>query len=263
LWAEQGLGDEVFYAGLLPQVLQRGVSVTLSADRRLHPALARAFPSIRLLDRQQPPVGDFDAQAPIGDLAWLLALDKESLGANRKPYFQADPARKATLVASHPVFAAGPVCGVAWRSANKTFGAAKSLALRQLAPLFATPGLQFVNLQYGAVDAEIEAVRQELGVTIHRIEDLDLFNDVEGLLALVDACSFVVTSSNVTAHLAGSLGQRTGVLLPHGGQARLWYWHDGAGDSFWYPSLRLFRQDSPSDWQPAVDACAQWVKAIP
>ncbi|MBI5275205.1 MAG: tetratricopeptide repeat protein [Burkholderiales bacterium] len=266
LWAEQGLGDEVFYAGLLPQALAHDADFTLSADRRLHPVLARSFPGMRLLDRHQlaqlPVETGFDAQAPIGDLGLLLELDEPAIRASRRAYLQADPVRRAQLLDENPALAMGAVCGIAWRSANKLFGEAKSLQLRQFAPLLRMPGVRFVNLQYGAVDAEIEAVQQELGVTIDRVQGLDLFNDIEGLLALIDACSFVVTSSNVTAHLAGSIGKRSAVLVPHGGKARLWYWHDGEGDSFWYPALRLFRQGGRHDWQASVDACGGWAREL-
>ncbi|MBI5275206.1 MAG: tetratricopeptide repeat protein [Burkholderiales bacterium] len=255
LWAEQGLGDEVLFAGLLPLVPKDDVALTLSADRRLHPALRRSFPHIELVDRvglaQRGVDTAFDAQAPIGDLGYLLGLDEAAIRASRKAFLYADPARRQQQLAADPVLRSGRLCGIAWRSTNASLGADKSLALLQLEPLLKTPGLRFVNLQYGPVHDEIEAVRDRLGIDIHQVPGLDPFDDIEGLLALIDACDIVVTTSNVTAHLAGAIGKRAAVLVP-AGKGRIWYWHAGEQHSLWYPSLRMFGQQD-------VQACAEWV----
>lgn len=261
LWAEQGLGDEIFFAGLIRHARRPGIRLTLSADRRLHPIFRRAFPEVRLLDRAMlmgTGVNEgYDAQAPIGDLAHLLQLDAAELAADRGPYLTANPQRKHRLMASMPVFEAPLVCGLAWQSANRQLGAEKSLRLQDLGDLLQSPGIGVVNLQYGAVADEIAAAERQFGARIHQAEELDVFHDIEGLLALIDACDVVVTASNVTAHLAGALGKKAAVLVPHG-RGRLWYWHLDEERSFWYPSLRLFRQRDPRNWHAPVQDCVQW-----
>ncbi|NDD91642.1 hypothetical protein EBZ37_06120 [bacterium] len=122
------------------------------------------------------------------------------------------------------------------------------------------PGMRFVNLQYGSVKAEIQSVRARLGIEVHEIEDLDTFNDIEGLMALISACDIVVTTSNVTAHLAGSMGKRGAVLVPLD-KGRIWYWHDHDDHSLWYPSLRLFFQEHSSGWTKPLQACAEWIRS--
>ena len=263
LWAEQGIGDEVFFAGLLPDLLRREVSVTLSADKRLHALLARSFPQIRLLDRavtiRSSIDSGYDAQAPIGDLGYLLGMDAPAIAATRKAFLKTDERRREEMRAKVAALGAGRVCGIAWRSANRKFSEAKSIDLGKLGPLLATPDTVFVNLQYGDVAAELEALRERTGVRIHRIEGLDVREDIDGLTALIDVCDLVVTSSNVTAHLAGAIGKRTAVLVPNA-KGRLWYWHEGEERSLWYPSLRLFCQDDPIDWSRPIEACTRWFK---
>jgi tetratricopeptide (TPR) repeat protein len=266
LWAEQGLGDELFFVGLLPELLKREVSVTLSAEKRLHPLLARAFPQVRLLERavamRASIDGGYDAQAPIGDLGYLLGMDDASIAASRTVYLKADERRCAEMRAQVAAFGGGRrVCGIAWRSANKKFSEAKSIDLAKLRPLLGTPDTVFVNLQYGAVDAELEALHAKTGLRIHRIEGLDVREDIDGLAALIDACDAVVTTSNVTVHLAGALGKRGAVLVPHA-KGRPWYWHEGDGRSLWYPCLDLFPQHDPSDWSRPIEACARWLPGL-
>jgi tetratricopeptide (TPR) repeat protein len=263
LWAEQGIGDEVFFAGLLPEILAHEVSVTLSADRRLHALFARSFPQIRLLDRAETIRASidsgYDAQAPIGDLGYLLGMDAAAIAATRKVFLKTDDRRREEMRAKVAALGAGRVCGIAWRSANRKFSEAKSIDLMKLRPLLATPDTVFVNLQYGDVGAELEALHERTGVRIHRIEGLDVREDIDGLSALIDVCDVVVTSSNVTAHLAGAIGKRTAVLVPNA-KGRLWYWHEGEERSLWYPSLRLFCQDDPVDWSRPIEACTRWFR---
>ena len=129
-----------------------------------------------------------------------------------------------------------------------------TVVLATLAPLFKIPGVRFVDLQYGDTAAERTELASSLGVTLQHVPDLDLFDDLDGLAALVAACDAVVTVSNTTAHLAGALGVPVSVLVPSG-NGRLWYW--GTGDrTGWYPSMRLYRQPAGGAWEPAVAAVA-------
>ena len=269
LWAEQGIGDEIFYAGMLRYAFNDQASITISADKRLHSIFRRSFPEIQLVDKALIKESSVDqgyvAQSPFGDLGYLLGLDEGKLRAKRASYLSADPVRKAQLLSDNPVLGSGLksglVCGISWCSANQQFGHYKSIQLLDFEPILATHGVGFVNLQYGDVDAEINLVGRKLGINIHQMKNLDLFNDIEGLLALIDVCDIIVTTSNVTAHLAGALGKPAAVIVPSG-KGRLWYWHEGDGSNIWYPSLHIFSQENPSGWAKPLQAVAQWMKRL-
>lgn len=264
LWAEQGLGDEVLYASLLPELLKREVSLTLSADVRLHPIYRRAFPTVRLLDRKElsgcSVDSGYDAQAPIGDLAYLLRADEAFVRGSRSNYLRPDLALGQRMRVLQPWAGADVVCGVAWRSANPRFGNDKSMPLIDMLSALQSPAMRFVNLQYGAVQHDIQTVRTRLGIEVHEVKDLDVFNDIEGLMALISVCDVVVTTSNVTAHLAGAMGKRAAVLVPLD-KGRIWYWHDHDDHSLWYPSLRLFFQDHSTGWMKPLQACSAWIRS--
>jgi tetratricopeptide (TPR) repeat protein len=263
LWPEQGIGDEILYASLLA-LLPPGTPVTLAADRRLRAIYERSFPHIRITPSAalgQLPAGQFSAQAAVGDLGTLLAVDAGKLASRPSPFLVADAQRRSDLLAANPAFAAGKLCGLSWKSANPKFGKEKSLRLIDLAPLLTTPGITFVNLQYGEVEEEIAEVQSRLGVTVYRAEGLDVFSDIDGLLALVDACEEVLTTSNITAHLAGALAKPAVVMVP-AGKGCLWYWQGGA-NNLWYPSLRRVAQESPGQWAGAVAAAVAAIKERP
>jgi hypothetical protein len=201
----------------------------------------------------------FDAQAPIGDLGYLLAPSKDQIKASRKPFLIADPVKKSAFRIDEPFVRKKIVCGLAWRSANKDFGTRKSFELIQLAPILKNPKFEFINLQYGQVNFEIQKSNDQLGINIHQIKDLDVYNDIDSLLALIDACDIVITTSNVTAHLAGSIGKKGCVLVPFS-KGKIWYWHLNDVSGFWYPSLRVFYQTDRYDWSTTIEQTQKWLE---
>ena len=77
------------------------------------------------------------------------------------------------------------------------------------------------------------------------------FSDTADLIADLD---LIVTVDSSVAHLAGSMGKRCWVLLPHSGMDRRW--GDGV-TSRWYPRLKLYRQRSPGDWPSVLNQVAR------
>ena len=261
LWGEQGVGDEIFHASLLPLVPQDGIRITVAADKRLHAIFRRSFPHVSVIDSSTLATqkdADYTAQAPVGDLGGILGLDAEMLAARQTSFLRVDEARREALRKAPGFPERGPVVGLSWKSSNKKFGAEKSLRLSDLAPILSVPGVSFVNLQYGEVAAEIAEAREAFGISVHEVQGLDVFNDIDGLLALIDACDVVITTSNVTAHLAGSIGKKAVVLVP-AGKGCLWYWQGGSND-LWYPSLTRLAQQRVGDWGGAIAAASAWLK---
>jgi hypothetical protein len=78
------------------------------------------------------------------------------------------------------------------------------------------------------------------------------------LVSLISHCDLVVTTSNITAHLTGSIGKKGMVLLPLS-KGKIWYWHTGVGQSFWYPSLQLASQIQMNDWTYPINKCKEWI----
>ena len=243
----------------------KDASITLSTDKRLHPIYRRSFPQVELLDKNilmsSSVDTGFDAQAPIGDLGFLLDIKAAEIKATRSPYLQSDPVKRESYRRTTSALGSGLVCGIAWKSVNTKVGTAKSIGLHSFAPLLGLPGVHFVNLQYGDVKEEIQHVKSTLSVDVHQVPGVDVFYDLESLLALIDACDIIVTTSNLTPHLAGSIGKRGAVLLPYS-TGKSWYWHENDEYSFWYPSLKLFHQDNTLTWDQTIEDCSDWVKSL-
>lgn len=259
---EQGIGDEIFYANFLGQMLGKFSRICLTTDKRLRPVFSRSFPEITLLDdtvlESETNLMRFDRKVCIGDLGVLLGITENEVREIRKPYIETDK-RRTSGYRSNLVSANKIVCGLSWQSVNEEFGREKTISLTDLEPILRHPGLEFVNLQYGKVSAELEMVQSRYGVTIREIEGLDLHNDIDGLLSLIAACDIVITTSNLTAHLTGSIGKKGCVLLPKS-KGRMWFWHLGEKQSLWYPSLTLFQQTESGTWADPIENIKDWIE---
>ncbi|MBX9775578.1 MAG: tetratricopeptide repeat protein [Xanthobacteraceae bacterium] len=254
VWGEQGLGDEILHASMIPDLMQRTGSVTLEVESRLVPLFARSFPGANVIPLGPSlSAGPFAAQTPIASLGRHFRPSFEAFPKRDRGYLVADGARSRAL--RQRLDDGRRVIGLSWVSKAPIGGAQKSARLVDFAPLLRAGGYRFVDLQYGDTHAEREVVERELGVRVERLADIDNTNDLDGLAALMSACDAVVTVSNTTAHLAGALGRPTIVMVPHG-HARIWYWFRDRDESPWYPRVRVRRQQRGQAWSELIAAVA-------
>ena len=119
-----------------------------------------------------------------------------------------------------------------------------------------TPGT-YVNLQYGETAEELSQINSKYGLHVEQIDEVDLFNDLDSLAALISACDIVVSIDNATVHLAGALGVDTRVLLPLTADER---WGLNSSKSYWYDSVTLYRQEAFGDWVKPLERLTSDVK---
>jgi tetratricopeptide (TPR) repeat protein len=258
VWAEQGVGDEIFWGGLLSEVNQLAPKVIVQLDARLISLFSATHPGIEFVARDtRVPEDQYDAHLPMGDLGAALRASPIDFDKTRLGYLLPDAQRAATI--RKALCKPGQkLCGVSWKSKNANFGDEKSLTLEALLPSLKLPGMVYVNLQYGDVAQEIADLKAKHGVDILQYSEVDNFSDLLGLADLIEACDVVLTTSNSTAHLAGALNKDTVIMLPFG-RGRIWYWiNEKEGHSLWYPSVQIAAQSAPAqDWSGVATQAAQ------
>jgi hypothetical protein len=100
-------------------------------------------------------------------------------------------------------------------------------------------------LQYGDTTDEIKSIRDELGIDIISYDEVDNFNDIDGLTSLIQACDVVISIDNLTCQLSGALGKKTHLIISYGGG--WWGWMADGSDSPWYNSVQIYRQGADRD----------------
>jgi hypothetical protein len=226
--AEQGLGDEIAFLGMIPDLLERlgpAGRLTLCADQRLKGLIERSWPQVtavghqtqsQLGRRHRSPTEPVEGELwlPLGD---LLPLLRSSLADFDRPtgFLIPDPAQVAHWRAWLETLPDGTKTGVTWRSHKMGDERGRNFApLSAWEPIFTKPGLTFVNLQYGDTTDECAQIAEQFGTTIHQAPGLDLFNDLEGLAALSTALDIGIGFSNASTNLLGSVGTPLHLLTP-------------------------------------------------
>jgi hypothetical protein len=251
----QGLGEQILFASMVPDLTSCADRVVLEIEPRLIDLFARSFPHMRVV-----PIGsgvyvaEATAQAPIASLTRQLRPNRDAFPRRTQGFLSPDRAR-TTALRDRLAGDGRVVVGLSWKSKSSKFAKAKSTRLLDFASVLRLPNCRFVDLQYGDTRAEREVVANELGVHVEQLGDVDNNHDIDGLAALMAACDIVVSVSNTTAHLAGAVGRPTWVFAPHG-QARPWYWFDEGSDSPWYPYLYVKRQASGQSWADLIASTA-------
>ncbi|MBT3305175.1 MAG: tetratricopeptide repeat protein [Alphaproteobacteria bacterium] len=246
VWEEQGVGESLMFAGLIPELVAQGAEVFIECDPRLAPLLARSFPEIDVTGGQE-----FDTHAPLADLGRWLRPDSNSFPTSG-PYLQADPEATAAVRRRYQGTSENLLVGIAWHSNSPHYSEQKSMTLADLAPVLSVPGITFVDLQYG------DTAGERAGTDIIHDDSVDQMTDLDAFAAQIAAQDAVVTISNTTAHMAGSLGVPTLLMLD---TIPIWYWQVERPDSPWYPSLQLFRQRQPGDWSDVIERVADVFKS--
>jgi hypothetical protein len=247
---EQGLGEQILFASMLPDLRAMGASVVVEVHERVLPLLARSFPEVAFVPWQKPhhpatAAPDIDFNCPLGDAGRWLRNDFAKFPAHTG-YLKADPKQTKELAAAFRAGANGrPVIGLAWASHAPHTGAAKSLPVDALLPLLKNDAFHFVSLQHGLTDAG--KLPPSLVVPPPAVTE-----NFDGLASTVAAVDAVVSISNATAHLAGAFGKPLWLMLPHNPKWHFWYWFAARSPNPWYPSLRTFVQPRDGAWDAVV-----------
>lgn len=184
---EQGVGDQILYASILPEAMVRAGEVIYECDDRLHSLLERSLPGLKCRSEREfedvrADYGQIDAFIPAADLMRMFRRDIRHFPG--RPYLKPDPKR----VAEFEKFRGRE--GVAWHGRQGSFDP-HSLGLKNP-----------VSVQYKHFDREIEQA------------PLDLWADIEGIVALCSVLERIVTAPQSVYHFAGAQGVRTEVIEP-------------------------------------------------
>jgi len=252
---EQGIGDEIMFAGCLAELQARVANVKLACSPRLATLFRRSFPEVDLVDPVAARDTIADYHVPLGDLPTLFRRDIAAFRENQRPYLIADPQLTAGFKAKLAALGPGRKVGIAWRGGAVTSRRqSRSIPLGSLAPILAVETCRFVSLQHGDCAEEIAAADVDLVHWPEAIADLDAY------AALIASLDLVITVCSAPVHFAGGLGKPAWVLTPYASE---WRYYAIDGHMPWYPSVSLFRQRESGEWDDVILDIAGHLSELP
>jgi Flp pilus assembly protein TadD len=241
LHAEQGISDTLQLVRYAPLIAQNGGRVVMEVQPELV-ELIRGIPEIAEVVPQGQALPPYDMQCPLLSLPRVFGTRLETI-PDCVPYLHTDPGLSANWRCRLPdesVLRVG-LCLSAGR--EEPNGGAGSIDRRRSVPpdAFASfmniAGVRFVGLG----DAPIG----DMCDLMHATKD---FSDTAALIANLD---LVISVDTAAAHLAGALGRPVWLLAPCDSH---WRWLHGREDSPWYPTMRIYRQKRPLEWDCVLAA---------
>ncbi len=260
IWiGEQGLGDEVLFMNQVKDLLEAvgpEGELRIVCEYRLMGLVARSFPQAKVYNhlstiiegrdvRAAPKIdADADFWTPMATPLRALRPSLDSF-PDEAGFLVPDPERKAAFRDQLDALGGGLKVGILWKSLKMNARRARFFsAFDAWKPVLDVKGVDFINLQYGEVEEELELARERFGVTVHQPQDIDLKMDLDGVAALSAACDLVIGPMNATTNLAAASGGNVWFI-----HARSSTWTLlGSGRSMWYPQTRSFFGEGFQDW---------------
>jgi tetratricopeptide (TPR) repeat protein len=245
LYAEQGFGDTIQFIRFVPLVAERRATVIIECQRELK-SLLQTVQGVAKVITNEDQLPDFDIHCPLLSLPLLLGIALESIPA-AVPYIAIESMLiakwKERLKHDNSQFK----IGIVWSGnpRNMIF-LKKSFALNTFLPLASLDKITLYSLQKG--EAAREAKNPPQGMRL--IDYTDEINEFLDTAAFIKNLDLVISIDTAVAHLAGALGKTVWTLLPFSPD---WRWMLNREDSPWYPTMRLFRQSSPGDWETVIE----------
>jgi len=231
-----------------PLVAARGATVILRCQPPLKRFLAGQPGLEFVVGTDDPVMPAFDVHASLLSLPKMFGTTLETIPDHEGPYLAADAKLVDIWTPRVPREPGRLNVGVVWATNPLPASALKRwiapAALNQLAGI---PNARFYSLQKGELQNKARPTELKL---IDYTNDLHDFADTAALISNLDV---VVSCDTAVAHLAAAMGKPTYIALPF---ASPWRWMHERHDSPWYPSVRLFRQPAPGDWNTPVGRIA-------
>ena len=261
VWGEQGIGDEIMFSSIIPEIYAASSQILVKCDKRLIPLFERSFPTditYYSLDAHVPE-GEYDLHIPMGSLPLTFRKSLDSFKNSASGFLKCNTDRAESIKSKLTYEPGKKLVGISWTTKSALKNASnRNINLADLARAFVSSNTQLVCLQYGDVSNEIGAVKRDFGIDVIQFGDVDNKNDIDGLASLMGACDMVFTIDNATAHLSGALGVPTKLMLPYIAD---WRWSIAEESSYWYGALQLYRQSKVNDWHSVLALITQVARA--
>lgn len=234
VFSEQGYGDCFMYVRFLYLLKQSFQYVCFSASRELLNVLTPDVLHIDATSHEINPA-EFDCYCDLGSLPFLLKLNTEKALNKNWDYLTRSANSDSNLIKA----------GICLHGRLTTdYERTRAIDLNLIKPLIENKNIQCVSLyQPQQNNALYDSWKQRGQIE----EPAYIFDDFNLTADIISKLDFVITSDTSIAHLSGSMGKKTYLLLP---RKTDWRWKISGDSSYWYDSMTIIRQETQGEWEP-------------
>ena len=252
---EGGLGDTLQFIRYAQLLKYMGAYVVVSAQKPLLPLLSRCDYIDKLIENKLE-IPKYDDHGTLMSMPAIFGSNEQTIPRNI-PYLAPDP-NLVELWGNQLKTDTNFKIGICWQAdvfndSSRLPVARRGIPLHHFYPLAQLKGISLYSLQKKEGLEQLDSLPEN--VTLHLFDEN--FDEEHGSFmdtaAVMQHLDLIITVDTATAHLAGALGRPVWVLLPYSTD---WRWIAGRKDSPWYPTMHVFKQPQPFDWESVMsDVC--------
>ena len=263
LVCEQGFGDTLQFMRYIPYLIKRGMIVAFCAQIKLHGLIQASDIATEIYSPEEV------YPLTMGEYLPLLSLPKYLNVRPDNPLVTESyikvPKENILFWKQKLSSEKSPIIGICWqgnpkteRSSNASNARGRSFPLQTFAPIIENIDANFLSLQKGFGSEQLTDCRF-LDRFVGCQEEINQTWDFVENAAIMMNCDLIITVDTAVAHLAAGLGQPTWLLLH---KVPEWRWGMEGDTTFWYPSMRLFRQREHGNWSEVMDRVASALQIV-
>ena len=217
IWGEQGIGDQIRFAGLIPYVRADHSYIRIECTPKLIPLFQKAFPYSEIGYRLNSDIdyNIFDYHIPMGSLP-LITGEMVSRSEPLKAWMPTDIEHETVFRNRFNSDGKKRLVGLCWRSG--AMGRQRELnyfTVSCFQKFAEEKNTRFIILQHDAIESEIITLR-EMGLDVMWPADIDQRDDLISTRDLVGSCDVIVSIGSTVCTLAGAIGVPNILMAPQG-----------------------------------------------
>ncbi len=248
--SEQGLGDIFQYMRYIPYIKSQGIDVSFCTLPKLHTLIKASGIDQNPLTPEQANTVSEGQWIPLISLARYLQISPENPIIS-EPYISStdELVKKWKTIFSKEK---RPIVGLCWQGSpemEKHSYIGRSIPLETFSMLLELNKITILSLQKGFGSEQLENCSFK-NQFIACQPQIDSTWDFLETAAIIENCDLIITCDTSIAHLAGGMGKPVWLLLRN---IPFWTWGLQSESTFWYPSMKLFRQKERHNWQEVME----------
>lgn len=242
VYSELHLGDTIQMCRYLKKLLQQGAIVLFAPHKQLYALMRGLDKRIELVSLEDKNL-QFDFHCPMMSLPLAFKTNLQTIPSDT-PYLFAEEDRIKKW--KERIGGEGFKIGICWGGSHTAVKAGRTFPLHLFSEISKIQGIRLISIHKGEGEKELESLPTGMKVEVLG-DDFDAGDQAFlDTAAVMKCCDLIITSDTAITVLGGALSVPTWIGLkkvPH------WFWMLDRNDSPWYPSIRLFRQNTQGDWE--------------